>query len=61
VERVDHRHLNHDVDFLKNVIPTAENLALVFWKILEKKIRPGKLYSVRIYETPDNYAEYRGE
>jgi len=61
VDKVDHRHLNHDVDFLKGVIPTAENLALVFWGILVKKIRPGKLHSVRVYETPNNFAEYRGE
>jgi len=61
VEKVDHKHLNHDVPFLKGVIPTAENLALVFWKILERKIRGGKLHAVRVYETPNNYAEYRGE
>jgi len=61
VDKVDHRHLNHDVDFLKDVIPTAENLALVFWGILVGKIRPGKLHSVRVYETPNNFAEYRGE
>jgi len=61
VEKVDHKHLNHDVDFLKDVIPTAENLALVFWKVLEKRIRPGRLHSVKVYETPNNFAEYRGE
>jgi len=60
VGKVDHRHLNHDVDFLREVIPTAENLAVVFWKILEPKIVPGRLYAVRVYETPNNYAEYRG-
>jgi 6-pyruvoyltetrahydropterin/6-carboxytetrahydropterin synthase len=61
VSKVDHRHLNFDVDFLRDVIPTAENLALVFWRILENKIRPGTLHSVRVYETPNNFAEYRGE
>jgi len=58
--KVDHRHLNFDVDFLRNVIPTAENLALVFWKILEPKIPAGRLSCVRVYETPNNFAEYRG-
>ncbi len=61
VNKVDHKHLNHDVDFLTNVIPTAENLALVFWRILDKKIHGGKLHAVRVYETPGNFAEYRGE
>lgn len=57
---VDHKHLNFDVDFLKGIIPTAENLAVVFWKILAPKIKNGSLYSVKVYETPNNFAEYRG-
>ncbi len=60
VEKVDHRHLNHDVEFLRGVIPTAENLAIVFWNILEPRISPGTLHAVRVYETPNNFAEYRG-
>ncbi len=60
VTKVDHRHLNFDVDFLKGIIPTAENLAMVFWRILEAKIPAGALYAVRVYETPNNYAEFRG-
>lgn len=58
--KVDHKHLNLDVDFLKNVIPTAENLAMVFWKILMPKITSGTLHSIKIYETANNFAEYRG-
>ena len=60
LEKVDHKHLNMDVDFLKGIIPTAENLALVFWNILSPKIQAGKLYCVRVYETPNNFAEYKG-
>ncbi len=59
LSKVDHKHLNLDVDFLKGVIPTAENLAAVFWRILCPKIAAGRLHSVRVYETPNNYAEYR--
>jgi 6-pyruvoyltetrahydropterin/6-carboxytetrahydropterin synthase len=58
--KVDHRHLNFDVDFLKDVIPTAENLAMAFWRVLYPKIATGRLYSVTVYETPNNFAEYRG-
>ncbi len=60
LEKVDHRHLNLDVDFLKGTIPTAENLAMVFWKILDPRIPAGKLFAVRVYETANNFAEYRG-
>src|SRR5438105_1401197 len=35
---VDHKHLNHDVPELEGIIPTAENIALVFWNILSKHI-----------------------
>jgi 6-pyruvoyltetrahydropterin/6-carboxytetrahydropterin synthase len=58
--KVDHRHLNMDVDFLRGVIPTAENLAVAFWNLLCSKLPAGQLYSVKVYETPNNYAEYRG-
>jgi 6-pyruvoyltetrahydropterin/6-carboxytetrahydropterin synthase len=58
--KVDHRHLNFDVDFLNGVIPTAENLAVAFWNILAPKIAPGRLFSVKVYETPNNFADYRG-
>jgi 6-pyruvoyltetrahydropterin/6-carboxytetrahydropterin synthase len=61
VERVDHKHLNLDVDFLKGVIPTAENMAIAFWKILAPKIPSGKLYSIKLYESANNLVEYRGE
>ena len=60
ITRVDHKHLNFDVEFLNGIIPTAENLATVFWNILQPKIAAGKLYSIRVYETPNNFAEYRG-
>ena len=61
IDWVDHKHLNYDVDFLKGVIPTAENLAVAFWRILCPKIAEGRLYSIRVYESEKNYVEYRGE
>ncbi|HZY10656.1 MAG TPA: 6-carboxytetrahydropterin synthase [Bacteroidota bacterium] len=60
IDKVDHKHLNFDVDFLQGIIPTAENIAKVFWQILSPKITAGKLYSLKVFETPDNFAEYRG-
>jgi 6-pyruvoyltetrahydropterin/6-carboxytetrahydropterin synthase len=60
VERVDHKNMNEDVDFMKGCIPTAENMAMAFWKILETKIPEGKLVSIRLFESGNNFVEYRG-
>ncbi len=60
IDKVDHHHLNYDVDFMLGVIPTTENLAVAIWKQLENKIPSGKLYSVKIFETENNYVEYKG-
>ncbi len=61
IQYVDHKHLNLDVEFLKGILPTAENLARVFWRVLEPKITDGKLFSIRLHETENNVIEYRGE
>jgi len=61
VDKVDHKHLNEDVDFMKGIIPTAENLAKACWKILKPKIPDGQLFSIRLHETENNVVEYRGE
>lgn len=56
----DHRNLNKDVDFLRGVIPTAENLAVAFWKRIAPRIRGAALHRLRLYETPRNFADYYG-
>jgi 6-pyruvoyltetrahydropterin/6-carboxytetrahydropterin synthase len=61
IRKVDHKHLNFDVDFLKDIIPTAENIAMKFWEILYPKIKNGKLYSIKLYESDKNFVEYKGE
>ena len=61
IAKVDHKHLNVDVDFLRGKIPTAENIAVGIWNILKPHIREGQLISVRIRETENNSVEYRGE
>jgi 6-pyruvoyltetrahydropterin/6-carboxytetrahydropterin synthase len=61
IKRVDHRCLNDDVPLLAGVIPTLENLVLEFWKILEDALpKDAMLYCIRLFETPDSYAEYYG-
>ena len=61
IAKVDHKHLNHDVDFLRGVIPTAENIAQAIWTVLAPKIPTGRLVSVRLRETENNVVEVRGE
>jgi 6-pyruvoyltetrahydropterin/6-carboxytetrahydropterin synthase len=60
IEKLDHKHLNHDVDFMRDVIPTAENIAIKIWDRLEPHIVRGKLYSVKLYESHNNFVDYRG-
>jgi len=62
-ERVDHKHLNHDVPFLKGLVTTAENIAIAFWGELEPSLKdlPGcKLHRIRVRESRHNSAEYYG-
>jgi 6-pyruvoyltetrahydropterin/6-carboxytetrahydropterin synthase len=61
----DHRHLNLDTpEFAEGkLIPTTENLAIAAWKRLEPTVTSAKgarLSHVRVYETPEIFAEYRG-
>jgi 6-pyruvoyltetrahydropterin/6-carboxytetrahydropterin synthase len=56
-ERMDHRHLNYEVPELAGQIPTCENIAQVIWRLLEPKIAKGKLDRVRLWESPDLYAD----
>lgn len=61
IRKVDHKHLNLDVDFMKDVIPTAENIAVKIWEQLVDKIPNGRLYKIKLSETENNYVEYFGE
>jgi len=61
----DHRHLNIEVpEFAEaKLIPTTENIAIAAWKRLEPavtKAAGARLSRVRVYETPEIFAEYRG-
>jgi 6-pyruvoyltetrahydropterin/6-carboxytetrahydropterin synthase len=60
----DHRHLNLEVPEFAQTIPTTENIAIAAWKRLEKAVNAAgeaRLSRVRVYETPEIFAEYRGE
>jgi 6-pyruvoyltetrahydropterin/6-carboxytetrahydropterin synthase len=61
----DHRHLNLEVPEFQGgkAIPTTENIAIAAWNRLEPAVTSGggaKLSRVRVYETPEIFAEFRG-
>jgi 6-pyruvoyltetrahydropterin/6-carboxytetrahydropterin synthase len=62
VDKMDHRNLNLEVDFMKGVITTAENIAVKIYEQIEKDIKSTtcSLHSVKLYETENNYVEYYG-
>lgn len=61
VDKVDHKHLNFDVEFLTGIIPTVENLAVVFWNILQDKFVNAELYKIKLNETDNSWVEYYGD
>lgn len=62
IEQVDHKNLNMDVPFMKNVMPSTENLIIKIWEILETPIAEngGDLCKLRLEETENNFVEYFG-
>ena len=61
IDKVDHRNLNLDVDFMRGIIPTTENLAIGIWKIVVQAIAPAQLVPIRLWESENNRVEYAGE
>jgi len=60
----DHRHFNLEVPEFATWLPTTENIAIAAWRRLEPVIsaaRGARLSTIRVYETPEIFAEYRGE
>lgn len=62
VDKMDHKNLNLEVDFMKDTITTAENIAIKIFEELKSDIEDtgNKLHSIKLYETENNYVEYYG-
>ena len=58
LDRFDHKNLNEDVPEFKHLNPSAENIAIVIFKILRPLIDQTLLLQIRLYETPRNFVEY---
>ena len=59
-ERFDHKNLNMDVIEFKKLMPSAENIAVVIYNILKKKIAHDLDLEITLYETPRNFVKYTG-
>ncbi|XP_046403398.1 6-pyruvoyl tetrahydrobiopterin synthase [Ischnura elegans] len=59
---MDHKNLDKDVPYFKDVVSTSENVAVFIWNNLKQELpNPGLLYEVKLYETEKNIVLYRGE
>jgi 6-pyruvoyltetrahydropterin/6-carboxytetrahydropterin synthase len=65
IDKLDHKNINLDVDFMQGKLASCENLVMEMWRILSDKVPDitsnGTLHAIRLYETPRNYVEYFGE
>jgi 6-pyruvoyltetrahydropterin/6-carboxytetrahydropterin synthase len=62
INKIDHKNINLEVDFMKGRIATSENLAIAIWDVLNPFIMKegASLYCVKIEETENNSIEYYG-
>ena len=61
IDKVDHRNMNLEVDFMRGTIPTTENIVVAMWRVIAPLIAPARLEKLVLAETENNSAEYRGE
>lgn len=61
-DKLDHKNLNLDVDFLQGVMTSTENVAIAIFNILGPKVEKlgAKLHCIKLCETENNYVEYFG-
>lgn len=58
LKHFDHKNLNLDTAYFKELNPTAENIAAVIWRILRQQIDSKYDLKVKLYETERNFVEY---
>ena len=61
IDRLDHKHLNLDVDYFKEVNPSVENIAIAIYNWLEGQFGSAELKKVKVFETPKTWAQYCGQ
>ena len=58
LEKFDHKNLNLDTPYFRDLNPTAEHIAMVIYDLLRERIDPRLDLQVRLYETERNFVEY---
>ena len=58
--RTGYQNMNLDVDFMRDINPTAENMVVACWTAIQPHVSPGTLKRLRLWETENNYVEYGG-
>ena len=63
IDKIDHKNINLEVDFMKDKMASTEVLVLAIWEQLDADIKQlgASLFSVKLFETENNFAEYFGE
>ena len=63
IEKLDHKNLNLDVDFMRGKMASTEVLAIAIWEELESDIKNlgATLHLVKVQETENNFVEYFGK
>ena len=63
VDKLDHKNINMDVDFMKGKMASTEVLVIAIWEQIEDAIKAegAALHCVKVIETENNYAEYYGD
>lgn len=63
IDKLDHKNINLEVDFMKGRLASTENLAVAIWEQLENAVKEAgaTLYKIRLEETENNFVEYFGE
>ena len=60
LRHLDHKNLNLDVEWFRDLMPTSENVALVCWRELRAALPEALTLRLRLWETPRNYVDYEG-
>lgn len=61
-EKLDHKNLNVDVEFMRGQMCSTENLVIAIWNQLVPHLPPEvQLHCIKLYETPRIFVEYFGE
>jgi 6-pyruvoyltetrahydropterin/6-carboxytetrahydropterin synthase len=62
IDKLDHKNLNLDVDFMTGKLCSTENLAIAIWEQLAPHLPSSvELHCIKLYETPRIYVEYFGK